>query len=124
MQDFFPVAVHRIRGNGQHGQGGQARSLPDLARHRKTIEYRHADVEQQNVQIRLLSHEERLLAIACFEHGISASLEQLAEQFAVHGAVFGNEDSGHDCAADFASVRCCSTLSTSTTSCFFQEPFF
>ena len=46
----------------------------------------------------------RFLTIARFDHRAFPCFQQLAEQFAVDGIVFGNEGFNHDCLTDLTAL--------------------
>src|SRR5882762_2485669 len=95
-----------------------------LSPDRKSVHYRHADIQKQQFWLSLFNDSKSFLTVACFKNCISTQFQQLAEQFSVDCIVFGNEDFDHGCPADFARLWPRTTLPTSAISCSFQEPSF
>src|SRR5579859_6248495 len=74
IQYLLPVTLHGIRSYREYRQSSQARILSNFAHDSKTIQFRHADIEQQYVWSRLLNHRKRLLTVTRFDDGIASRL--------------------------------------------------
>src|SRR6202140_4745600 len=89
----FLITSHRIRSDCHYRQLRQARILADSLYNRKSVHYRHADIQKQQFWLSLFNDSKSLLTIACFKNCISTQFQHLPEQLSINGVVFANEDS-------------------------------
>src|SRR5580692_10501715 len=102
IKDPLPISLHGIGCDRDNRQSCDSRTLADSTYDCESIQYRHADIQQQQIWLSPFNYAKRFLAVACFKNRISAQFQQLADQFSIDSIVFGNENRNHACPADFA----------------------